>query len=181
MVTVFLAIALLVALMGLGLEIGITSWNIRRANRYRRRGSAAEHAKECAVSERQNIQEQMNSLDDYAGKISWLLNFLYNRYDKFSDLEKEINEGLKDVSGGTPIGEADDRHKDLKKALKLVRVTVQVSGQMESLIDSVAAQLDRIMEDLRDEDEESESDVFEKPSVETSNPESPNSPEAEPA
>jgi hypothetical protein len=87
MVTIILAIALLVTLVGLGVEIGIASWNIRRANRYQHRESAAEHTTERVISERQDMAKRMESLDDYASKISWLLNFLYNRYDKFADLE----------------------------------------------------------------------------------------------
>jgi hypothetical protein len=124
MITIILAIALLVSLAGLGVEIGIASWNIHRANKYQRRESTAERTSRQAVSERQGMEERLKFLDDYATKISWLLNFLYNRYDKFADLETEVQEGLKGVTGDTPIGEADDKYKDLKKALKLIHVNV---------------------------------------------------------
>jgi hypothetical protein len=121
MVTFILAIALLVALTGLGTEIGITSWNIRRANKYRRRESAAEHAAAQAIRERQDTAERPEALKESL-EISWLMNFLYNRYDKFADLEKEVQEGLKGVTGDTPVGEADAKYKDLKKALELIHV-----------------------------------------------------------
>jgi hypothetical protein len=79
--------------------------------------------------------------------ISWLLNFLYKRYDFFADLEKEVNEGLKGVTGDTPIGEANAKYKDLKKALKFIRITVKASERMENLMNSVTAQLSQIAED----------------------------------
>jgi nitrous oxide reductase len=154
MVIIILAIVLLVALMGLGVEIGIVSWNIRRANRYQRRESAAERTTERAIGERQDMAKRMESLDAYASKISWLLNFLYNRYDKFSDLETEVREGLKDVSGDVPIIELNAKYKDLKKALKLIRVTVRASERMENLVNSITSQLSQIMEDFRDEEDD---------------------------
>jgi nitrous oxide reductase len=154
MVTIILAIAFLVILLGLVIEIGIASWNIRRANRYQRRELAAEHTTERAIDERQDMARQMESLNAYASKVSWLLNFLYNRYDKFADLETEVREGLKDVSGDTPIGEADAKYKDLKKALKTIRVTVRASERMETLMNSITFQLSQIMEDFREEEDE---------------------------
>jgi len=182
MVTIILAIALLIALLGLGLEIGIASWSIRRAHQYRNRESAALRTSEQAISERENIEERMKSLDNYAAKLSWLLNFLYNRYDKFTDLEKEVNEGLKEVSGDTPIGEADDKYTDLKKALNLIKITIRAPEQMENLMDTISTQLGRIAEDLRDEGEETEPGISQeaKPTAnETASPETPdtNAPE----
>jgi hypothetical protein len=122
-----LAIVLIIALARLGLEIGIASWNIRKANRYQRREAAAEHireraVRERAVRERQDMAKRLTDLDNYAADISWLLNFLYNRCGKFTDLEKEVQEGLNGVIGDTPIGVADEKYKDLKKALKLVKI-----------------------------------------------------------
>jgi hypothetical protein len=166
MATIILAVALLIAVMGLGVEIGVASWNIRRAGRYQRRESAADRAAEQAASERQDMASLLESLDDYASKISWLLNFLYNRYNKFADLEAEVQEGLKGVTGDTPIGEANDKYKDLKKALKLIRVTVKASERMESLMDSVTGQLSQIMEDFRgetDAEKKPESSESDKP------------------
>lgn len=186
MVTIILAAALLVALIGLGLEIGIASWNIRRSKRYRHRELAACHISELAVSGRQDMAARMKSLDDYAGKISWLLNFLYNRYDKFADLEKEVNEGLKGVTDGPAIGEADAKYTELKKALKIVKVTVRVSERMENLMNSISAQLIQIADDFRDEDEESESGSSGKPDAgeaagsEPPKAEAPESSEADP-
>jgi CBS domain containing-hemolysin-like protein len=162
MVVLILAVALLVALVGLFVEIGVASWNIRRANRYQRKESAAERTAERAVNERQDMAKRLESLDNYASKISWLLNFLYNRYIKFADLETEVPEGLKGVTGDTLIGEADAKYKDLKKALKIIRVTVKASERMENLMDSLAAQLSQIMGDFRDE-EENEDKASESP------------------
>jgi nitrous oxide reductase len=154
MVTLILAVAFLVILLGLVVEIGIASWNIRRANRYQRRESAAERTTERAIGERQDMAKRMESLEAYASKVSWLLNFLYNRYDKFADLETEVREGLKDVSGDTPIIELDAKYKDLKKALKLIRVTVRASERMENLVNSITSQLSQIMEDFQEEEDE---------------------------
>jgi hypothetical protein len=109
------------------------------------------------------MAKRMESLDDYASKISWLLNFLYNRYDKFADLEREVQEGLKGVTGDTPIGEADAKYKDLKKALKLIRVTVKASGRIENLMNSITGQLSQIMEDFRDEEDEEKKSESPKP------------------
>jgi hypothetical protein len=154
MVAIILAIALLVALTGLGVEIGIASWSIRRAKRYQRRESSAERTMEQAIGERQDMARRMESLDAYASKVSWLLNFLYNRYDKFVDLETEVREGLKDASGDTPIIELDAKYKDLRKALKIIRVTVRASERMEILMNSITSQLSQIREDFQDEEEE---------------------------
>jgi nitrous oxide reductase len=137
MVTIILAIALLVAIVGQAVEIGIASWNIRRASRYRRREASAEHTAEQAVIQRQEMAGRVESLDEYASKISWLLKFLYKRYDKFADLEKEVNEGLKDVDGDTPLKELDAKYSDVKKALKIVRVTVRATERMDDLMESI--------------------------------------------
>ncbi|MDR2245145.1 MAG: hypothetical protein LBE17_00505, partial [Treponema sp.] len=72
------------------------------ANRYQRKESAAERTAEQAVNERKDMAKRLESLDDYASKISCLLNFLYNRYNKFADLETEVQEGFKGVTGDTP-------------------------------------------------------------------------------
>jgi hypothetical protein len=154
MVTIILAIALLVALTGLGIEIGVTSWSLCRANRYQWRKSTAERTKEQAISARQDMAKRMESLDDYASKISWLLNFLYNRYNKFADLETEVQEGLKGVTEDTPIGEADGKYKDLKRALEIIRVTMKASEHMESLMNPATTQISQVIEDFRDEEDE---------------------------
>jgi hypothetical protein len=99
----------------------------------------------------------------YASKISWLLNFLYNRYDKFADLEREVQEGLKGVTGDTLIGEADAKYKELKRALKIIRVTVKAFERMESLANSVNTQISQIIEDFRDEEEEEQRPESPKP------------------
>jgi hypothetical protein len=93
------------------------------------------------------MEERLESLDEYASETSWLLKFLYNRYDKFSDLETEVLEGC---SRRSPVGEADERDKDLKRALKLIRVTMKASGRTENenLMDNIAFQFKLIQKGL---------------------------------
>jgi hypothetical protein len=112
MVTIIFAAALLVALTGLGIEIGIASWSIRRAGGYRRKLSSAMNALE------QMSNPRSESLDGRESSISWLLNFLYHRYARFSDLEEEIDGGSGDASGGGP-GRAD-----LERALDIIKFAV---------------------------------------------------------
>jgi hypothetical protein len=147
MVTIILATALLVAVAGLAVEIGIASWNIRRANRYRQGKASAEINAGRAKNRRKEMEEHVNFMEEYSGELSWLLTFLYNRYNKFADLEDEINGGIKESGGGTPVGEADDRYKDLKRALKIIRITARASDRMETLRHS-------IRDDFRDYDED---------------------------
>jgi hypothetical protein len=154
MVTIILGVALLIALTGLGIEIGVASWSIHRVNRYKGRELGADYTAARAVVRQQSLEKQLKSLDEYASKISWLLNFLYNRYGKFADIEMEVQDGLIGVTPDTPIGEADAKYKDLKKALKLIRVTVRASERMENLMNSITSQLSQIMEDFRDEEDE---------------------------
>jgi hypothetical protein len=154
MVIIILAVALLVALTGLGIEIGVASWNIRRANKYKGRELNADYTAARAVVRQQSLEKQLKSLDDYASKISWLLNFLYNRYGKFVDIEMEVRDGLIGVTEGTPIGEAEAKYKDLKKALKIIWVTVKASERMGNLMNSITDQLNQIIEDFQDEEEE---------------------------
>jgi hypothetical protein len=142
MTTIILAIALLVALTGLSIEIGITSWSIRRVSKFKRRKAVAEH-----------------TLDKYAENITWLLDFLYNRYGKFADLEMEVQEGVKGVTGDMPIGETDDKYKDLKRASNLIHVTVGASDRMKNLMNSMSG---RTGEDFQDDDKD-EKPESEKP------------------
>jgi hypothetical protein len=158
MVTIILAIALLITIAVLAVEIGIVSWNICRTGRYLRKEAAAEHTAERAVKQWLDATKRVKFLDEYASKISWLLHFLYNRYDKFVDLENEVNEGLKDEDGDTPLDELDLKYNDLKKALKIVRVTMKAIERMDNPLESIASQVEQIMEDLQVEDEESESE-----------------------
>jgi hypothetical protein len=166
MVTIILAIALLVAIAGLAVEIGIASWNIRRAGRYQGRKALAEMTAEKAVEHQQEMAKKSASRDEYASEMFWLLCFLYGRYDKFIDLEKEVNEGLKNLDDTTPIEEVEQKYKDLKKALKIIRVTVKASERM----DSIAEQARLIIEDLACGDDEKEPED-EKPQAESSNEE----------
>ncbi|MDR2783709.1 MAG: hypothetical protein LBB48_07730 [Treponema sp.] len=140
MVTIILTVALLVALAGLCVEIGVASWNIIRANRYWRKGSAAEYAAKRASGKRRDMGKRMEFLDDYVSKILWLLSFLYKRYARFSDLEDEIETGLRDLSGDTSVMEADAGYKNLERALEIIKAAVpewksdrkNVSGENET-------------------------------------------------
>jgi hypothetical protein len=106
----------------LGVEIGIASWSIRRANRYWSRESAAKRTSEQIAGEQQSMTMRIHFLNNHVSEISWLLNFLYNRYNKFVDLETEIRDGLDGVTGDTSTGEADDKYKDLNKAWAIIGI-----------------------------------------------------------
>jgi hypothetical protein len=121
---------------------------------YQCRESATKYTAERAINEWQDMAKWIESLDDYASKISWLLNFLYNRYNKFADLETEVQEGLKGMTGDTPIGEADDKYRDLKRALRIIRVTMKASERMKSLMNLTTTQISQLIEDFRDEEDE---------------------------
>jgi DNA-binding PadR family transcriptional regulator len=164
MAVIILAIALLIALVGLGVEIGIASWSIRRAGRHRRKESAARDIAKESMRDRDRASDRAEALDNYASRISWLLRFLYNRYNKFADLEAEVQDGLKDVSDESLAQEAKEKFEDLKKALKIIQITAKASEHIENLMDSLSSQINQIREDLRDEDEEkSESSESDKP------------------
>jgi hypothetical protein len=156
METVILATALMIALFGLGFEIGIASWSIRRANRYRLKKSSVERISEQAINERRRVEERMNFLDNYASDISWLLKFLYNRYNKFVDLETEFQEGLKNVGEDTSVEEAKKRYDELKRALKLILITVKVAERKKELVDSIIDQIRQAREDIHAEDSDIE-------------------------
>jgi hypothetical protein len=165
MVTIILAIALLAALAGLGAEIGIALWNIRRANVWLRGESAAERTAERAISERQSLEKQFELLDEYSSKISWLLNFLYKRYDKFADLEKEIDEKRKNADGDAFIGKTDGGYKDLKTAIKLIRTAVNTFGRTGWPVESMSVLAGQVLEDFYEAEKEgnSESPAPDKP------------------
>ena len=149
MVNLLLFVAVLVLAAGLGVQICITSWNIRRANRYQRQRNAAESQSASMKDRVEHTSEKFRSLDKYATDISWLLRFLYNRYDKFADIDREIEEG----SAGKPP-EADKQFLDLKRAIKIVKVTVRASEKIESFMGSIATQISSIVRDLEEADEE---------------------------
>jgi hypothetical protein len=150
---IILAIGLLLALSGLAVEIGVASWNIRRAGRYRYRAQIAERATERAVRFQKEAESETATLDTYASKISWLLGFLSKRYDSFSDIEKEVADGVKDVEG-ISIEDANEKFMELKKALKIIRATVRVSGQVEALVTSFTSQAGEILQSLKDDDDD---------------------------
>ena len=155
MVTILL-IALLILVAGLAVEIGIASWNIRRAGRYQRQRDAAESQVASMKDRVEHTSEKFRSLDKYATDIYWLLRFLYNRYDKFADIDKEIEEGVNETAE-TPISEANKRFQDMKRAIKIVKVTVRASEKIEGFMGSIATQITSIIRDLEEADDEKES------------------------
>jgi hypothetical protein len=147
---IFSSVALLISLAALGVEIGITSWNIRRANRYKRRKLAAERDRKLLEEDYRKVSRRLDFLDEYASEGLWLINFLYGRYNKFADLETELQEGLANVPDDTPIGDADDRYGELKKASKLIRAFMKSLACMrkEGEANSVILRSDMIREGL---------------------------------
>ena len=151
---IILLITLLILVAGLAVEIGITSWSIRRASRYQRQKDAAEDQVTSMKERVEHTSEKFRSLDKYATDISWLLSFLYNRYDKFSDIDKEIEEGV-DKTGETSIPEEDNKRlQNLKRAIKIVKVTVRASEKIDGFLNSIATQITSIIRDLEADDEE---------------------------
>ena len=126
---------------GLAVQIGVASWNIRRADRYRKQKDAAEKQAASSKELADHIAEKFHGLDKYATNISWLLKFLFDRYNKFTDIEKELTEDK-------PDGVEDNYKKDLERAVKLIKITVRASDKVEGLITSVAAQIHGIMRDM---------------------------------
>jgi hypothetical protein len=148
MVTIILGAALLIALTALAVEVGIASWNIRRANKYRRRADVAEYRGKRAMENADSKMERIDALGKYASKVSWLLDFLYRRYDFFKDIEKEIENGLSDTDEPISVEESEKRYKDLEKAMKIIRVTVKASERVGSIVEQARS----IIEDFENED-----------------------------
>jgi hypothetical protein len=157
-----LIITLCILVAGCVVEIGITSWNIRRAKRYQCRKNAADQQKEAMKEQMEAITTKFRSLDKYATDISWLLRFLYNRYGQFADIDKEIEEGVQVKTDNTPIVELDEKFQDLKRAVKIIRTTVRAYEKIEGFMGSIASQLNSIIEDLEVDDEEDEEAPDEK-------------------
>jgi hypothetical protein len=110
-------IAVLIGIAGLAVEIAVASRNIFRAQKYLRQERAAMRTAE-------RLSRRLECSDEYASKLLWLLRFLYERYDGFADLEKELDEGSQ---AGISIGEADDYYKSVKAALHILDTAVKVS------------------------------------------------------
>ena len=138
MVTVILSVSLLLVSIGLAVEIGVASWNLRRAGRAMRNAERAEE-------DTRGLSEQVTALYRYAAKIARFLRVLYKRYSFFSDIEKELNEGL-NVTDDTPIGEAEDRYNDLKKAMKIINLLRRFSDNSEFIA--------HLLQEIEDEDRE---------------------------
>lgn len=171
MVTNILFIALLVLVAALTVEVGIASWNIRRANWYRREKSIAEAKADLRDKQVKHITDKFHAMNKYASNISWLLKFLYHRYDKFADIDKELEEGVKDSTGKTPIVEMDKKYQDMKRAVKIAKITIRASDNIEGYVNTIAAQIQSIIEELDavdddGDDEENENAEFPKSSVE---------------
>ena len=176
MVTSILTIALLILVTALAVEVGIASWSIRRANRYRQKKSIAEENTDSMTKQVETLTRKFRALDKYAASISWLLKFLYHRYDKFSDIDKEIEEGVKDSTGQTPIVEMNEKYHDMKRAIKIAKITVRASDNIEGYMNTIATQIQSIIQELDvvnddDDGEKNESPESPEPSIETeSNP-----------
>jgi hypothetical protein len=154
MVMIILSLAaLLISLTSLGIEIGITSWSIHRANRYKRRWLAARRELERMTDDYECASKQLDFLNEYASENLWLLNFLYDRYNKFADLEKELREGEADSSG-----DGDGRYGEMKRALRLIRAAARSLKRMrtEGTVSSLVLQLDMLKHEFRTDDEEEE-------------------------
>jgi hypothetical protein len=71
------------------------------------------------------MAERLASVEEFSAdrisKVSWLLSFLYRRYNKFADLGNEIEAGSGGLSGEAPVEEVDAGYKDLKKALEGIK------------------------------------------------------------
>ena len=160
MVVTVLAIVLLFVLTALVLQIGIASWNIRRANRYRQQRDIHQDQVNSMKKRMEHTGEKFQELDKYATDISWLLKFLHDRYDGFTDLDKEIAEGIKEGVSGEAVDKTNKRYTDLLRAVKILKVTVRASEKIENFMGSIASQIHSIMRDLDDDAEsEGESDL----------------------
>jgi hypothetical protein len=153
METIVLAVALLIALAALVVEAGVASWNIRRARGYRRKAEISECSAERLEENQERVADSLAFLDEYASAVTWLLNFLYKRYNAFVDLKKEIRDGLKDIDGETPIGDAVDRYNELKKAVKIIQAVVNSSECLESIV--------RRIREISDSDEDEDLEKYE--------------------
>lgn len=153
MINVVLLIVMLIALVSLALEIGIASWNIHRAKRYQRKEEAAQQALDAEISAHKADTVKLQSLERYAADISWLLNFLYTEYDNFSAIEKSLEEIWQQRTSDMPVKDieaAEKRLEDLKKATRLIKITVKAAHKINGLTDFLFSLLDEIL----DEDEE---------------------------
>jgi hypothetical protein len=155
-----LLIALIILAVGLVVEIGIASWNIRRAGRYQRQKDVADSQAVSMKERAERTSAKFSSLDKYATDISWLLMFLYNRYDKFADIDKEICVEVK---------EDEKAHfLDLQRAHKLIRVTARANEKIEKFMGSIATQIQSITEDLEADEEAEEPKPEDPPTAEIS-------------
>ena len=151
MVTIILMTALLILIAALAVEIGIASWNIRRAGRYQRQLV-------FKTDQEISLTGKFRVLDKYATDISWLLKFLYARYNNFSDIGKEIEAGIP-ANETTPILELNKNFNDLKRANKIIKTTVSAAEKFEKFQGSIASQITSILQDFEDDEEGELSDV----------------------
>jgi hypothetical protein len=144
----------LAAVTGLGVEIGIASWNIRRANKYRRREYGAEQAREQAADALCNMERRLECLDDYASKVSQVLSLLVSCYKRSLNFEKEAN-----------LGKADAEFKKLKEALGHIPVLVETDNSEKNTAESTENTagfalplLNQVINDFKEEGENEASD-----------------------
>jgi len=133
--------------VGLVIEIGIASWNIRRAKRYLLQ-------KESAKAQYEHIVQKYRAMDRYASDISWLLRFLYGRYAKFTDITAELEKGVSVQSDGVAVSEVDANYQDLKRADKILKVTIRAYDKIDGVMMSIASQISSILDDLSDDEED---------------------------
>ena len=150
--TVILSVALLVAIVALAVEIGIASWNIRRAGRYKQSRNIAEAKAELLQKRADHTNEKFQLLDKFTTDIAWLVKFLYSRYEKFEDIFQEVDKGI-DATGETPINEINKKYTDLVRAARLVKVNIRASEKIDDFMASIATQIHSIIRDLEEDDE----------------------------
>ena len=147
---------------GLAVETGIATWSIRRASMYKAKKIIAESQVEDMKRKVEHTTEKFQMLDRYATEISWLLKYLYNRYGKFTDIEKDVKDGIKSIARPEDkVEETNKRYTDLVRAAKLMKVTVRATEKVEDLLSSIAVHINSIIEDLQenDEDDQKEEDM----------------------
>ena len=161
MITIEVLMALLIFLMvALTTQIGIASWNIHRANRYRRDKELANVLLKSKEKQVDCIIEKYRAMDKYATNITWLLNFLYDRYNKFEDIDKELEKTCENLTEETSVEESK-KVQNMKRALRLIKTTARVADNIYSYMNTISAQINLIMNELKKLDaEEKEEEVY---------------------
>jgi hypothetical protein len=128
METIIPLITLLIAVISLGVTIGIVSRSIHEVDKCRRKALFTHDVLDRASLTQRHLKERLEHLENLAIRDEWLINFLYARYSGFIDLETEVREGLAGVTGDTSVGEADRRYHELEEALRITRIVVPAAA-----------------------------------------------------